>query len=209
MPRVMRPTGPPAGSPTIPKPGGCSGCNRASASLPSSISAPRPFRRWTGRGRRSPISSATGAPRRSFACRDPRQQPLGHAEMGPIEHLAAEADAAGIAGRGEGGDDRAGAVDGRDAGREHAIDDPDLVGVDGELAGKAVAASRKRLLLEAGTVAETGEDAVDRENPGGAGAGEAERPRQAIRIGEPALRIADRLGSDRGGEVLGAPGQGA
>jgi hypothetical protein len=124
--------------------------------------------------------------------------------MRPIEHFPAKVDAARLAGFGEGGDDGAGARDCRGARGEHLVDDRYLVGVNGELAGEAVATGGERLGLEAGMVAEVGENRIEGHDCRRGRAGKAERAGDAIAIGEPSRGVAHRLGAKLGGEVLGA-----
>ena len=92
-------------------------------------------------------------------------------------------------------------------GREHLVDDRDLRRVDRQPGGEAVAACRLAIAAESGVVAKVDIDRVDRRNPGGRGAGDAERARQPVWIEVAAVGIAIGFGAELGGKILGAPGQ--
>ena len=80
---------------------------------------------------------------RRVDCGGQREHALCPQQMRPVEHAAAVRDDAGARGGGERGDDGPGRADGVGRRLERAIQDLDLVGVDGELAGKAVALRRR------------------------------------------------------------------
>ena len=64
-------------------------------------------------------------------------------QMRAVDHPAADRQHAGVGLGGERGDDRLGVGDFGRRGREGGVDDRDLVGVDGELAGEAFATPRR------------------------------------------------------------------
>ena len=97
----------------------------------------------------------------------------------------------------------------RDLGRrrgEGGVDDRDLAGVDGELAGEAFATRRRAPRSSSPCVVlEVGEHAVDRLDPGGDRAGQRQRARQLVGEGEFAVGVIFGRGAERGGQVFGAP----
>ena len=62
--------------------------------------------------------------------------------------------------------------------REGGVDHPDLVRMNGELAGVAFASCRLGFALQSFRIAKIGEYAIDRLDPGRDGAGEAQRTRE-------------------------------
>ncbi len=126
--------------------------------------------------------------------------------MRPVKHLAVDADDAGGRVGGEGGDHLARPRDGGLVGREGAVDDGDLGGMDRHLAGEAAALGGACVSLEPGPVAEVGENGVDRGDASRGGSEEAERARQAERFEIGAVGPAILGRADIGGEILAAPG---
>src|SRR3546814_14533116 len=100
--------------------------------------------------------------------------------MGNIVHLAVDAERAGVGAGSNGIDDFLGFGDLPIGGAEAAVDDRDLVRMDRDAAGEAVAAGPAALGLQTFGDAEIGVTRVDLRNDrrrGGVGAGRAGEPR--------------------------------
>ena len=94
--------------------------------------------------------------------------------MRHIEHLAIETDHARVTGFGEGPYDALSSGDSLGRRREDAVDHFDLIGMDAQLRGEAVAHRVAALGFKAGEIAKIGVDAIDRFDTGGAGAYQAQ-----------------------------------
>src|SRR5260221_14428049 len=115
------------------------------------------------------IMYGIGVPR-SLRCRcggpGAVEDALRRAQMRAVEHLAVEADDAGIRVGGKGGDPLACPGDGGVAGREGAVDGGDLAGMDRRLGGEAGAPGGARPALQTCLGAKIGQHGVDRRDAG-------------------------------------------
>ena len=84
-------------------------------------------------------------------------------------------------------------------GREHLVDDRDLRRMDREPSGEAVAARFLGVAPQPVEIAEVDIDRLDRRRLRGGGAEQAERAREPIGLGEPAIGVAVGLGAELGG----------
>src|SRR4051812_23589428 len=110
--------------------------------------------------------------------------------MRRVIHLAADAERAGAGAGGEGGDDRAGLVELGPGRGEAGVDRLDLVGMDREAAGKAVAPGTGAVRREAGAVAIVGVGRVERRHAGRRRGEQALSAGELIGKGEIALAVA-------------------
>ena len=137
----------------------------------------------------------------------PREDALCRDQVRPVDHLAVEADDAGLRRCGKRIDDPPRMRDRFGAGREDAVDDLDLVGMDRGFGREADPRAVDAFALEAGAVAEIGIDRVDRRHARRGRGEQAHRPRQrerrfVRRVGAPVGECADV-----GGKVLRTPHQ--
>ena len=109
--------------------------------------------------------------------------------MRPVDHSAVHRKDASVGLCLERGDDGGGVADIALGGCESGVEDVDLTGMDGELAGEALAARGFRFGAQAGFVTEVGEDSVDRLDSCRDCAGEAERAGKPIGEGEVAVCV--------------------
>src|SRR4051812_25285827 len=117
-------------------------------------------------------------------------QLLGAAAVGNVIHPAADGDDAGVTGGGKGIDHGLRLGNGGGARGESPIDDLDLVGVNGELGGEAVAHRRGAFGAEAVVVAKVEIDRVDRLDAGGPRPEKAQGPGRTGGVGQPARAAA-------------------
>ena len=92
-------------------------------------------------------------------------------------------------------------------GREAAVDDRYLIGMDRQPPGKAVAPRNPAGRLQPLGIAEIGVERVERRNPGGGGGEQTLRAGDLVGKAPRAVRILVGGRADRGGKILRAPGQ--
>jgi hypothetical protein len=126
-------------------------------------------------------------------------------EVGTIHHFASYRKNAGVGLCLERRDDRPRVCEVLGRGREGAIDDGDLRGMDRKLARETLAGGRFGFGAKSVLVAKIGEDAVDRLNASGHRAGEAQRSRELVGERQFAVRIQLRRRAESGRQVFGAP----
>src|SRR5271163_4226760 len=140
----------------------CSACGVTRVSTLSSTLSPRSAARWTSSSRERRKARLHCPRQRRDAVRD-RERALRHLLVQQLDHFAVELDRAlaGVLGQGEGGDDRARALDLCIRRREGRVANVDLVRVDQRLAVEAHVAALLAFGFKADGIVQVVIDAVD------------------------------------------------